>query len=329
MTMHDQGRWDGIAAEMDIETVKLDVRREGARSVGGSTLTDGAVMALARNGEKALVSDFADKVGLNYRVTLEDIQTARGISGGEKFIACTRSDTGAILGIVTRRFHPSQPMDIVTLAHELGLAERGIGGGIWDDGAAWWLQCKALDAIETPSGKMERNIFLGSGADGKTGTRLGATATVVICRNTYVKACRSMRSIAHRSTHDEKVNAAKKALAEALGSLDVLRSFVDKAANQNATEGTALTVYENIYGKRPAEKGPALTRWDNDVGRFINGYWRAPGAAPGSAWGVMQAVTYHTQHERTRRDSDGFRASIEGVAGEAEATAIRVLNLGV
>lgn len=299
----------------------INVRSGGESSFGGSILAKGDIIASTTKGEMVNVYDVAKAGGLNYEVGFEPIRLDGAIVPPAVGRLVIREDTRAPLAVVGADYRLSQPMDVVRLLDDVGLGDRARGAGVWANGGEWWIQAIAGEDIALPGGNVKRFVFAGSACNGKRGTRFGFNATQVVCRNTYARACGETKGIKHTTSHDDRVRLAAQAVANAIKGGDRFAILAARMAETSATQKTAEDMYCAVFGNRPEGTGTGFTRWNKDIGRFIHGYWGSPGAAPGSLWGVAQAVTHHVQHgAKAPRDGDGFRSAIDGSAGEAEST---------
>jgi len=129
------------------------------------------------------------------------------------------------------------------------------------------------------------------------------TTVRVVCQNTLSLALRSAGG-EHRRSHrgefnEVSIEAAKKALGIAHDQLSEFEKTAIKLQKKKVSKDTMIRTLLPIFNEdTPLED--ALKKTPPRLARIMDIYEKAPGAQPGTAWGVLNAVTYYADHVASR-----------------------------
>lgn len=244
--------------------------------------------------------------------------------------AVVRSDTGQVIGVVGARYALIPHRQLADFADALcGTQADALhfgNAGHKKNGARPFIQLKG--AARTV-GKDVRGcdvdvsdvITLMTGHDGTLQTLACYGANIVVCDNTYAHALSAAKShgvsIRHTKSGAETLNEAIR-IAEATRNLGA--AFDTAALRLLTTPFSDQSMTQLAHALVPGES----TRAEAARTKLLDAWASSPGAAPGSAWGASQAVTYYTSHEiGAHEDTDrAFNlATGEGRGSSIQATA--------
>lgn len=215
----------------------------------------------------------------------------------DRFYKLIRDDTGQLLGTVGRRY---QPLQNTVLSCLDGFTQRApiVRAGEFDQGRRVWLQT-GLRTFKTPSGPAELHGLAHTGHAGEASLSFSLTGTVVVCRNTCDMALAEAPhqvTIKHTSGAKARLDMIERGLsmAERYG-----RELEECFGAMGRRKVTSEELDEFVGVLFPTNKdGERSAKSENMVERFLLGYEEAPGAQPGTAWGLYQAATFYEGHTR-------------------------------
>ena len=142
------------------------------------------------------------------------------------------------------------------------------------------------------------------------------TPVRVVCANTLALATASTGAIERRYGHQKKFDAA--GAADAMGLVREDFAKFGKVANQLARlrldDSQVLAILQPIFDRTPdSDAAPELgssvasmAKWaasykpNRTVGKIVEATATAPGATPGTGWGLLNGVTYYADHQSGR-----------------------------
>jgi phage/plasmid-like protein (TIGR03299 family) len=271
--------------------------------------------------------------GLNYSVMRAMVQyqngSLRDFPGREVLY---RSDTSAPLGVVSDGYKIVQPSETLEFFRDL-CEEQGFAletAGAIKGGAVYWALAKTGHTAEAAPGDVSKGyVLLSTSADGSRATDARFTSIRVVCNNTLSLALNRGDKSAVKTRHSTQFCA--KATKQALGLVDfdaAWRNYADSMqalVQQRVTTGEATEFFsellrpagmraaprqalgaDSLAGLLAAPVGGKVDFAPTDKSRAIRGledleqsYLCAPGAAPGSAYGLLQGVTHYIDHVRS------------------------------
>jgi phage/plasmid-like protein (TIGR03299 family) len=227
-----------------------------------------------------------------------------------------RSDNKMVLATVSKNYKSFQPSEVLETFREyvedLGMFEMETAG-VLDEGRKVWALARSTDAgsdIDAGGGdRVNRYLLLATSFDRSLASIAMQTSVRVVCQNTLSAALGGQRGWV-KIRHSAKVNAAviKQRLmlneqwAEFAGivrKLSAIRVAEDKAREM-------LTVVAKDCLKPRTEDG-----LKDHVDELMGYYRTSPGAELASskdtAWGLVNAVTFYTDHKATVRKENNSR----------------------
>jgi uncharacterized protein DUF932 len=244
--------------------------------------------------------------------------------------AVVRSDNKRAIGVVGSRYTLIPHRRLADLADALcGTANGDLhygNAGHKQNGARPFIQLKSAPrrvGLDTRSRAVEVSdvITLMTGHDGTLQTLGCYGSNIIVCDNTYGHAldCAKSRGVSIRHTA-----SAETILNEAI-------RMARFATEQGAKfDNAALQLMVTPFGDVDMQKLSCVlipgetTRAFAARAKMLDAWANSPGAAPGSAWGAAQAVTYFTSHSMTVRgetDRAFGLATGEGSGSELQASA--------
>ncbi len=244
-----------------------------------------------------------------------------------------RSDTGEAISVMSDRYKVVQPQQVLGFFSDVCQSQGWSmeTAGVLKGGAQYWAMAKCgMDASVSGNDRHELYTLLATSADGSLATIAQGTSVRVVCANTLAMAMRSVKGQAVRVKHNTAFDA--KAIQRELGMVDFEGSWSDFIQTMRTLQQVPISRHEateffsNLLRPpkdRKAEQedlhadsfsallsgkvkaGAYAPTVEKQSDRAIRGlaeletsYYRAPGACPGTAYGVLQGVTHYLDHER-------------------------------
>jgi phage/plasmid-like protein (TIGR03299 family) len=164
-------------------------------------------------------------------------------------------------------------------------------------------------------------ITLMTGHDGTLQVMACYGANVIVCDNTYAHALSAAKSrgvsIRHTASGAEMLNEA---IRIATATRELGGSFDNAALRLLGTKFDDISMHKLAHAVITGDG----SRAEAARGKLLDAWTSSPGAAPGTAWGAAQAVTYYTTHEIAtvgETDRSFNLATGEGRGSEIQATA--------
>lgn len=241
-----------------------------------------------------------------------------------------RSDTSAPLGDVSEKYQLVQPQQVLEIFRDM--TESGgwyiHTAGALRGGAKVWAMATNDALSKTVGGKYDRvkaNMLCATSLDGSMRTTCKLVAERVVCENTWNIALAEEGEqvvLSHRGVFD--MSAIKESLGVAVYSFDAMIEQANAMADRAVGVDEAMHVLRELFGQ-PTDKelkpsmpdfefqrvmaqfGTGPKREQRSVGRAMalfggEGLGANLPNAKGTAWGLLQAVTQHIDHERGRTD---------------------------
>jgi phage/plasmid-like protein (TIGR03299 family) len=276
------------------------------RFAPGSNESTSVLAALA-------ASDLAWRVALK-PVFIENPEALGGIEPVDGSRAVTRSDTGAVLGVVGDAYTPvdtDAALGWIQPIVDAGEA-RIISAGYVQGGRRVYVQAQLTgsEADVTPGDTVFASVNFSTGHDGSLTVGAGYSATRVVCQNTMAMM---IRSLALKLRHTKGVHDALEATR-----LEFMRQRQDtkamaerfRAFTRRKLDDKALVRYVRETLQEGAGSNPDVVV--RGVDRIVELAHKAPGATPGNLWGGLNAVTYWASHERGRSEDARQNALLFG-----------------
>jgi len=274
--------------------------------------------------------------GMGYEVMRAQVQYQNGelrqFAGREVLY---RSDTSAPLGIVSDGYKIVQPGEVLEFFRDL-CEQQGMSletAGVLKGGALYWALAKT-GHTHTINGhdRTEGYVLMSTSADGTRATDNRFTSIRVVCNNTLSIALnregKSAVRTSHRSAFDATATKQKLGLVSYDAAWELFRGNLDKLTQKSVTRAESEEFFVDLL--RPGAKRQAApvaidhraagAEWLNNMldsqsavaemvspksDRAVRGlaelqesYYNAPGAMPGTAYGLVQGVTHYIDHSR-------------------------------
>ena len=264
-----------------------------------------------------------------------------------------RSDTSAPLGVVSDKYEIVQPAMVLETFREM---TEGAGwyihtAGSLRGGAKVWAMATNEVLAASIGGKYDHvkaNMLVATSLDGSMKTRAKLCGERVVCENTWNIALAEQGQeivLSHRGEFDPDVIQ---------GSLDIaVHSFARMVEEANAmcdrAVGTdeALHVLRDLFGQ-PTDKEIKPTTPNFEFERLMAQFGSGPkreqrsvvramtlymgegmganlASSKGTAWGLLNAVTQHIDHERGRTDDTRMESAWFGEGERVKGLAYNVL----
>lgn len=229
-----------------------------------------------------------------------------------------RSDTLAPLSVVGNRYQVVQPREVLEFYRDL----TEVSGfeletaGVLKAGRKFWALAKtgkeaSLKGHDTVKGY----ILLATSCDGTLATTATPTTIRVVCNNTLTMALKDAVGaikVPHSRAFDAQ--AVKRQLGIAVTGWDSfmyrMKTLSERKVKVKEAENFLLKVLDptNAGFKPKAQRSPQFTneRAMKKVQSLFDGHGRGAelGAAKGTAWGLLCAVTEFVDHERRARSQE-------------------------
>jgi len=228
-----------------------------------------------------------------------------------------RSDTKYPLGQVGPAYRTVPNSDKVALFERLVerrvISADAVRSGEFGGGSKIWIQAvPAGDSggIVLPNGhRVEARFTLIDSFDGSTSLATLDSATNIVCQNTYARAYREGLGVRlkHTTNVEERFIAVVKAIhASCQGLAKDAEVYAAMQRTSVDHKGGLKAMLDKFFPlpEKDGDTGPRAHANAQEVRDSIAwAYEYAPGAAPGTRFGLLQAATYHLTHQAGREGS--------------------------
>ena len=277
--------------------------------------------------------------------------------------AIVREDTNDVYQIATKRYHPVQPIEIVSFFNEYceaGGCELETVGAI-DGGRKMWALARFNKDVVGLNDHKTCYAFIATSHDGTIQTIAKGTDVYIVCQNTLNAAIgqRSPGKAEFKLKHTAKFTPAQRARAqETIGAFREQSSHATEVGNilskvsiddKGRTEfvrrllGGESILEQVITDSAPIPAGVSLldhiangpqvdAKPEEDLGRLGKAILEAIVSSPGSdlaernntMWGAVNGVTYHVDHERGRNQDNRLDSAWFGDGDRLKRSAVNV-----
>jgi len=264
-----------------------------------------------------------------------------------------RSDTGAPLGVVSEnRYNVHQPREIMEFFADF-LSDNGLQietAGAVRNGRIVWCMAKLgpdYGFLMPGSDKVDSYVRLQTSFDGSRATDLVATTVRQVCANTMRMADADANARGYKNKHSTEFD--RSGLARAFGLVGEQHRMTSEQwhamARIKVADKAALDFFAELLDIEVSEIGKVdgqgrklvSTKSENNLRALVTAYRKAPGAqlasADGTAYGLLNAVTYYVDHSATVRDTEGdgargarFASTQLGAGDALKQRALRALT---
>jgi len=264
-----------------------------------------------------------------------------------------RSDTGAALGVVSEnRYNVHQPREIMGFFSDF-LSDNGLSietAGAVRGGRIVWCMAKLgpdYGFLMPGNDKVDSYVRLQTSFDGSRATDLVATTVRQVCANTMRMADADANARGYKNKHSTEFD--RSGLARAFGLVGEQHRMTSEQwhamARIKVADKAALDFFAELLDIEVSEIGKVdgqgrklvSTKSENNLRALVTAYRKAPGAqlasADGTAYGLLNAVTYYVDHSATVRDTEGdgargarFASTQLGAGDALKQRALRALT---
>ena len=229
-----------------------------------------------------------------------------------RFLANVRSDTRAVLGVVSSKYRPFQNHEAFAFADAIvgeGQAKYETAGGL-RDGRRVWMLLRLPDELKVGTGDSLRPyLLLFNSHDASSPLRAVLTTIRVVCQNTLNLAMgvagNEGVTIRHRGELAAQVSQARTTLGLAHRRLKTFGEEVIAMKAVPMTGGRLERYFESVLpvlGDRPtqrerANRAKAIERLNVNFSDSTN----TVGGMRGTLWAALNAATEYADHQRRFR----------------------------
>lgn len=225
-----------------------------------------------------------------------------------------RSDTGHPFSVVSSRYQPVQPAEIVdfyrNLANDLGFEIETVGA--LGQGEKVWALARTPNSFALRGGDTVNDyLLLATSYDKSMATQAFFTSVRVVCNNTLQQSLNGEKQALVKVNHNSKFDARR--VQETLGlhksAWDEFGDFAKALSERRVTKHETVDVLFNLLRD---EKEQSVEDWSprkkNIAQSVFNCTRSSPGAhlpsADGTAWGLLNGITYYADHAANARTAD-------------------------
>lgn len=250
---------------------------------------------------------------------------------GKKIL--TRSDTDGILSIVTDRYNVVQPKAVMEFFRDL-VEDQGFKihtAGVLKDGSrVWALAETGKEFAVSGQDRIGGYLLLATSYDGKFSTTAQFTSVRVVCNNTLswsLNMSEDQSAGIVRIPHTSEFDAT--AVKEELGLLGDLgtegwnnfQENVIKLSEYKVTKRQAIDFFLELLGVEEEAEGRQL----QTTKKLLAFYESGPGSdfisSHNTTWGLVNAVSFLTDHARRGRTDRRFDSASFGSGAKLKAEA--------
>ncbi|GAB5407307.1 MAG: DUF932 domain-containing protein [Aureliella sp.] len=256
------------------------------------------------NAEEAI-----NAAGLNFNVSLHSLQTESGIAVPSRQ-AVIRSDTNAVLGVVSDSYTPIQNAECFSFLDSLA-AHGGVEyhtAGALGRGEKVWMLAKLPGEIRLKESAdvTEQYLLLSNSHDGRSALRVFFTPIRVVCANTLGAAERRGRgsgvSIVHKGDVRARADEARELLELASRFYRQTSELANVLASYYPTGLELERYFAQLY---PDREGLTSSRSKNIRTQLMHLFEHGRGQnipeTRLTAWSAFNAVTEFVDHHRSTR----------------------------
>ncbi|MDF2457757.1 MAG: hypothetical protein K0S79_173 [Nitrospira sp.] len=220
-----------------------------------------------------------------------------------------RSDTHAALSVVSNRYKPVQPEQVLEFYRDLveaGGFELETAGVLKGGKKLWALAKTNQSTMLKGKDEVKAYLLLATSCDGTLATSAFFTSIRTVCQNTLKLAldgADDMVKVPHSTIFEPA--AVKQQLGLGLSQWDQFQRSIKKLASRPVSEAEAKAYLVEVLGdaNNPFELQPKPVKTAMEL---FSGQGMGAGlsSAKGTAWGLLNSVTELTDHRRAARSPD-------------------------
>jgi phage/plasmid-like protein (TIGR03299 family) len=251
-----------------------------------------------------------------------------------------RNDTGANIGLTSDNYKLFQPRQVADFFADL-VVRHGFTldrAGSFKNGRVIFARAKVGEALRIHGNDLvQGEINFVTSFDGSVATVVRFGTKRLICTNGLTVGVDIVPAIriSHRSIVDPAAVKLK------LGLTGVYERFQEQAemmADKQVTQRQAIEFFMQVYHDMKAEQmvdaqEKAKDKMDATIARLAQHFIAAPGAdlpsAKGTAWGLLNAVTYDVDHGTAFRTRNPENVAYSALLGPGEALKNKARDLAL
>lgn len=262
-----------------------------------------------------------------------------------------RSDNGVSLSVMSSRYKPVQPVDVMAFFRDFILTDDRFQletAGALKGGKVIWALAKFSQSIDA-GGQGDKHtpyVLLTTSYNGSLATTAQGTMVRVVCNNTLTAAVYggrdSLIKIPHyRDFNNDSVKAdAVERLANVIASFDRYKTMADALSGVRLAAFQVEGLFKRLTidkaakgdaGKEAAPSGKARGALEGLLSAYRDTL--AEGTQGGTAWAALNGVTRYVDHGMTTRDTSGdgkaatqFASAMMGSGASLKREALAVLS---
>ncbi|MDI1238651.1 MAG: DUF932 domain-containing protein [Polaromonas sp.] len=233
-----------------------------------------------------------------------------------------RSDTHAPLSVVSNRYKPVQPREVLEFFRSLvsaGGFELETAGALKGGKKLWALAKTNQQTVLKGNDTVKAYLLLATSCDGTLCTQAFFTSVRVVCNNTLQLALGESAGVVkvpHSTRFDPKT--VKESLGLGLSAWDQFSRSMKSLANRPVSEVEARAFLETVLGDEFEDDGkahrPIQTVYELFSGKGLGADMQS---AQNTAWGLLNSLTEYTDHRTKARSQDNRLNSAWFGAGAA------------
>lgn len=245
-----------------------------------------------------------------------------------------RTDTGEILGVVSKTWEPLQNNVLLEVAESLTQV-KGVDyqpvietAGSLMGGKLVWALCR-IGEREFADSTHKTYLLMSNGHDGKRSLRGTLTDVRVVCNNTlgFAESKGSTLYCNHRSGIVNRLQTSVEALGWATSHTQSTFAIFEALATTKITDGKAGLGFQRLIGVKDGEN--PTKRQNAKVEQLFDLYRNGPGVNGATAYDFVNAVTDYVDHHKQTNskmtaDRKFFRTSFDGDGVNTKARALAI-----
>ena len=144
----------------------------------------------------------------------------------------------------------------------------------------------------------------------------------VVCNNTLQMAAaqgtanESMQKVRHTATASKQINDKMVNLSQFFLELESYQESLNRLARKSLTEKAMTDFLGTVLFPTDGKSKASVTRAEERVGAIMAQHNTDQGLKPGTAWALLNAITFVTDHAQPRKGSDTTAILWDGLVGE-------------
>jgi hypothetical protein len=269
------------------------------------------------------IQDILNQTNLNWKVSMEPIQTISGIPVEGTFAVVRQDINKAFPKTFSDQYQPYQNHELIELLDKVS-GKTGLEihkGGSFKGGARVFVQLKSND-LKLGTDRVEGFLTGINSFDGSTSLAFGPSNITISCMNTFFAAFKEMNTkIRHTKNMGIKVDEVCKALENVLRQeqiiFDDIKMMSETRFDRDKTVDQVIRSLFEVSKEIDLKDEKALSsRKFNQISKFyvdLNGEIAQKGD---NLWGLFSGVTKYTTHSVGKGDSSEKKMFGKGIGAK-------------